>query len=311
MKRSLFPPCISATAAIAIAIAIVMAARPALAQTPEAHAQAAARFNQGVDLFRQHAYAQAADAFEQAYALAPHPFALWNAADAREKAGQEARAANLCARFLREAAPDDANRGEASRRLVSLTPRLSRVILEAPGADEVRLDGVPQGRLELFVDPGDHLVTARFGRVVADRRINVVPGSRTNVVIERPAQSETSTAEGPGEAPANATDTRRPLSRTWFFVGAGATVTLGSVLLWSGVDTHAAATNFHTHPTKAGLDEGLGKEHRTNALVVATVVAGLATAGLSAFAIEWRPERDKSSVMTLTLSPVGAATLTF
>jgi tetratricopeptide (TPR) repeat protein len=66
-------------------------------------ARAAKIFRSAEGAFRQHEYARAAEQFEEANSIAPHPAALFNAARAWEKAGELRRAANLCGRYLRDA----------------------------------------------------------------------------------------------------------------------------------------------------------------------------------------------------------------
>ena len=78
-------------------------------------AKAATKFKEGERAFKRHEYATAAAAFEEAYAIAPHPAALFNAATAHQKAGKLTRAANLCARYLRDAPEDDSRREKARR----------------------------------------------------------------------------------------------------------------------------------------------------------------------------------------------------
>ncbi|RYE91833.1 MAG: hypothetical protein EOO75_08045 [Myxococcales bacterium] len=60
----------------------------------EAKRKAGARFKEGEALFQKHAYDEAARAFEEAQAIAPHPSVLLNAINAHMLAGHQARAAS-------------------------------------------------------------------------------------------------------------------------------------------------------------------------------------------------------------------------
>ena len=84
----------------------------------------------------------AADAFEEANTLAPHPAPLWNAARARQKAGENARAANLYARYLRDAPADAPNRADATTALASVAPKLGRLEVGDASAQDLQIDGV-------------------------------------------------------------------------------------------------------------------------------------------------------------------------
>jgi tetratricopeptide (TPR) repeat protein len=285
-------------------------ADPASAITAEDRARAAAKFHEGEAAFKRHAYSEAADDFEAAYAIAPHPFALWNAADSREKAGDLARAANLCARYLRESPANDANRSEAAARLASLTPRLSRVTITAPGGDGATIDGAPAPSFELFVDPGDHLVAAKFPDGPAERRVSLVAGARASITLEperaRPRPAPFSAMGGERPDVIFAARSQKPLGRGWIVGGAAATAALGGLVLWSGLDTHSAYQAYAKEPTRAGFDDGVSKERRTNVLVVATGVAGAATLTLALFAVEWHPSADPSTTMRIDVVPSGA-----
>jgi hypothetical protein len=264
---------------------------------PDAQAKkaAAARFREAEKAFKKHDYATAAQAFEEAYETAPHPAALFNAATAHQKAGNLTRAANLCARYLRDAPENDARREKANALISELTPKLGRVEIAASGAKDVQLDGKPP-ELELtYVDPGDHFVTGKFGDKGVTRELSVVAGSLARVVLE-PPRAETSSLEeeGANEDPFASDATKdvpaektKPLSPTWFYVGVGATVVLGAATVWSGLDTNKARDDFDSEPTQAGLDDGRKKQTRTNVLLAGTAVAGVATATIGIFFTNW------------------------
>ncbi|RYE89234.1 MAG: hypothetical protein EOO75_12170 [Myxococcales bacterium] len=67
------------------------------------------------------------------------------------------------------------------------------------------------------------------------------------------------------------------------------TVLLGGITLWSGLDTLKAKKDFDDKPspTQADKDDGVAKQTRTNILIGATAVAGVATIGIALFATNW------------------------
>src|SRR5687768_7067592 len=109
----------------AIAILTLLFATHAHAD-PDVDARAASAFEQGTEAFRAGDFVRAAEAFESAYAIRAHHDALWNAARARERSGANVRAANLYARYLREAPPSAPDRDTAIAALNALAQTLGR-----------------------------------------------------------------------------------------------------------------------------------------------------------------------------------------
>jgi len=85
------------------------------------------------------------------------------------------------------------------------------------------------------------------------------------------------------------------LPPTAFWVGVGLTATLAGVTLWSGVDTQnnpgpdrvREACNAGSPDCQSLYDQGLGKQHRTNALLGVTAGLGVATAVVGIFFTNW------------------------
>ncbi len=291
-------------------LACFLVAMPAYADEdrpePDASAkkEAAQKFRAAEKAFKRHDYEAAAQGFEAAYEIAPHPAALFNAATAHQKAGRLSRAANLCARYLRDAPDTDPRRDKANALIGELTPKLGRVKIQASGASEVALDGTRPDLEITYVDPGDHVVTGSFGDKGAKREISVVAGSLVRVVLEppRPDKGSGLVEEGSdGDPDLDARDARRddaaeknkPLSPTWFYVGTGATILLGGITVWSGLDTNKARDAFDQNPTPDGLDSGRSKQTRTNVLLGATAVAAVATGTIGVFFTNWKSEKKK------------------
>jgi hypothetical protein len=307
----------SATGALpALIVWMAMAlSAPARAQSAEPSADDKARaaklFRDGEAAFRQHRYDKAGEAFEEANAIAPHPAALFNAARAWEKAGMLVRAANLCARYLADAPEDDARRTKANALIAELIPKLGRIQVVDKGAKNVEIDGAPRELDVTYVDPGDHTVTGVFGDRVVRRKISIVAGSLERVVLDRPKPTKTPVAPEPepepeADADRDAPRDDKPLSPTWVWVGAGTTAVLGGLTIWSGLDTQSAREDYDANPTPEGLDEGRGKQRRTNVLLGATAVVGAGTAAIALLLTEWSPsDETPGAEVSLRLGPAA------
>ena len=311
---------------IALSTGALAATASAVAQSASvsssARARAAARFKQGEQAFKRLDYAAAADAFLDAYQLAPHPSALFNAARSLEKAGDSARAANLCARYLADAPADDKRRGDARALLSGLLPKLGRISARGGpegrrpagtrGSVDLRLDGVAVEIDPTFVDPGDHVVSAEFDGERVERKVTVGAGSLVQVVLEPKQAPDAAPRDEPSApAPARAVDdakSRKPLAPGWVYAGAGLTVALGGVTLWSGLDTKSARSAYDENPTPDGLDQGRDKQARTNLLLGLTAVTGLATAVVGLWLTDFsgkRPPPDAQAALLIGPAQLG------
>jgi len=268
--------------------------------TKEQAATAGKKFREGELLFTRHDYPRAAKLFEEAYAVAPHPDALLNAVDAREKAGDLLIAARLCERLRKDYPNDKAANEEVAERIARLTPKLGRLeIVVRPGVTDVKVDSdAVEGAVIWWVDPGDHAVSATSGGGPVSRNVNVVAGAKQNVVLEPVA----TTATPPPPVKPAAHD-EKPLHPAVFFVGLGLTLGAGGVLAWSSFDTVDAYNEFDQTPTQAGLDDGRSRQLRTNVLIGVTAGLGVATAAIGIFATEWSTLGASETALRFEVSP--------
>jgi hypothetical protein len=283
------------------------AAGPAPAQSPKAaaaKAEAAKEFKAGVAAFKKKQFIEAAEHFEKAYSIAPHPTALWNAADAREKAGELAPAANLYARYLDAAAEGDKDRYEAKQRLNNLSLVLGRLELSGPDASDIKIDHVlVEGLKIVFVDPGDHAVSAKAEGKFLSKNVSVAAGAK--VLVRLVPQTETpvsaATSLTPDEKPRP--PKRNGASPVIVYVGAGVTAVLAGVTIWSGLDTRSKRNEFDTSPSTQLYDDGVAAQKRTNILIGVTAGVGVATALVGVFAVKWKqPKEPQVSVVPGGLS---------
>lgn len=307
----------SALAIAIVAAALVFSPRAAAEPTPESRKAAARQFAEAERAYAAEDWTRAANAFEAAYKAAPHPDPLWNAARAWQRAGENARAANLYARYLREAPGNAHDRGNATKALAQLAQKLGRIeIHAAAGIDDLKIDAKPIEGESVFVVPGAHVVSGREGTRNVEQTVNVAAGSVISVALveaSQPAPAPTVLASPPPPAPTTAqpspvADTPPPknasrgISPVFVWVGVAVTVVAGGVTVWSGLDTAAARRDWDTAPTQQKLDAGRTKMTRTNVLLGATVGLGVLTAAAAIFVVDWRAADTK-----VTFGPTSAS----
>lgn len=146
----------------------LLVATPSLAQpTQEALRTARRRFQEGVAAVDAGNYEAARIAFQQAYALKPHPAVLRNLGQAELKTGRYLEAARHLAVFLRDTTyGSPAEREVAGRSLATAEAQVGRMVIEVdvPGAD-VTVDGETAGRSPVtdpfYAEPGERVVRIR------------------------------------------------------------------------------------------------------------------------------------------------------
>lgn len=250
----------------------LLAGTPALA---DEHDRAARSFEDGERAFAAGDYSRAAQSFEEAYAVLPHASALFNAAKARVRGGDLARAASLYAKLEREST-SARDREDARVQREALLPKLGRVeIVHADGPATV--DGVIVSESPAYVTPGEHVISGRGQRKV----VRVAGGDRIEVDLAREAPS-LSRPPATGVEP-----TRQGLSPVLVFVAGGAALLAGGITTWSALDTVAQKDRFDRTGLDADLDEGLAKQTRTNVLLGVTVGLAAVT-GLLVLLVDWQ-----------------------
>ncbi|MGB8329644.1 MAG: hypothetical protein WCE62_05910 [Polyangiales bacterium] len=264
----------------------------------EDRADAAKSYDQGTSAYLSERYELAAHWFERAYRLVPTSTALLQAVRAHDKAGNPIRAANLALQ-LRDDYPSD-ERAEETVEAVIGAVRPTNVMVAAECAKQctLELDGALIQHPTFFVTPDvEHSLTAAFGDGETSVYVQGAPGERKAVKLAAPA---------PPPPP--------PVPRWAFFSSLGATVALGAVTVWSGinanngVDAYESAARSANSPginnggsptpqeqAQALLDDGQAKERRTNILIGVTAGMAASTAIVGVFT-NWKGRsRDVAS----------------
>jgi hypothetical protein len=263
-------------------------------ETPEAaiSSTAAGEFAAGERAFAAGDYLHAAESFERAYELSPHPDAMWNVARSWERTGELARAANAYDLYLRTAPPGARDREQAIAALRAAAARVGRLEIQAPDLSDVRVDDRPARGRNVYVNPGVHTVSGRRQDNESQRvslTVSVSGGQITSVVLDPTINAATAMPTMRTAAPDSAatpvlTAVATPARdrsgalglATWISAGATALGTAATVI--SGLDTRRARDAFDRAPTQHGLDEGRAKQLRTNILLASSAVLLVATA---------------------------------
>ena len=271
-----------------------------------ARSRASEVFEAARRLFEAGDFSAAAQSFEEAYALAPHHSASWNAARSWHKAGDLPHAAMLYQRYLREAPWDAPDRDEAGRSLTEIRPSLGRIQIVPPGTKGVTVDGRPLEYDEIWVVPGAHLVeSAPAGRPTVTK-VDVVAGAIVSVAIAPSADGPGPSTPSPPPTPAHAARRGAEPAHggdgwpTWTILPfAGATLAAAGCMVASGIDTESLHDEFEESDKTSGYayDNGKFAMNRTNVLVAVTSGLGAITLGVALFAIDWNGDAEGGRVV--------------
>lgn len=282
---------------------------------PERRARASERFKAGQTAFSEQRYPIAAEAFEQAFALAPHHAALWNAARARESAGQKRLAANHYQRFLDTAPADARGRPEARKSMEALIPQLGRLDITAVGATRVTVNGDPVHGATYYADVGEQHVIAQFPHGQRDARVTSTAGVRTPVTLSAPAAPAIPAAapgsRSAGPAPAGPTTRDQPRedddggwSPLVVVVGGIVTLAFAGTGIWSAVDGQDANDAFAADPSEENKQDRNRVNFRTITVFGLATGAAIFTTITAVWLVDWGSDDDTTSVV---LTPGGLA----
>jgi hypothetical protein len=214
--------------------------------------------------------------------LAPAAAALVEAVRAHERAGNAIRAASLGLR-LEALYPNERTAQRTAQRVLRQASSFVRVDVECAECT-IQVDGTVMDYPSFFIEPGhEHTVEAAFEHGSRTQTVQGSVGERRTLHFDAPppppqppppppVQVQPTPAGGIGVIP------------IWATIGAAAaTVILGGVLIWSGVDTLDGVPAYEMNPTVAALADGQARENRTNWLIGVTSALALVTVVLAIF----------------------------
>jgi tetratricopeptide (TPR) repeat protein len=275
----------------------------------EQRAKAAEAYDQGTSAYLTGRYELAAHWFERAYRLVPTSTALLQAVRAHYKAGNSIRAANLALQLRDEYPNDEPSREVAESIIASMKSTSVLVKSNCEKQCTLELDGALIQHPTFFVTPDvEHSLKAAFDNGETSTYVQGAAGDVKNVAIAPPA---------PPPPP--------PVPRWAFFSSLGATVALGAVTVWSGIDANNGVSAYESAARTANspgingggsptpeqqaqslLDEGQRKERRTNILIGVTAGMAATTAVLGVFT-NWKGKPRETAAKRLEPSiGVGA-----
>lgn len=299
--------CFAATSVLLVTLtAGVVHAQPAEEPTPAQIRDAAEAFDRGREAYKAEKYLLAAEQFERADAAAPSATALELAIRSRTTAGDADRAATLSALAL-ERHPDDEKLTELARKtidaakaeLFELSVRCGEPCELTDGNKIVH--GRPALERRVFLAPGEHELRAGFGEGRTESKsVSATAAGTGELSFEAPPrEADVSEPEPAVTAPAPSPELDRGLKKGGlppivFWVGASVTTAVGGATIWSGIDT---VNNPGAERVKAECapgdeecplyQEGRKKQLRTNILIGATGLLGVATALVGVLATDW------------------------
>jgi hypothetical protein len=290
------------TLAAISALAVASIARVADAAEPSVDDVKAAEadFDAGRESYKAADYVEAAEHFESADGHAPNEKVLELAISARDKAGNQDRAATLAQLGL-ETYPNSERLKKIAAPLVDKAhAELLQVTVECDEActllDGTRIvHGPPAQRRIVFLTPGEHTIRAGWSSErTLSQNVTGNAGEAASLTFTAPPVPKNDVSASLSTTPGADTGVHsslRVLPPLYFYIGVGATAVLGGVTIWSGIDTinnpgkdkvrNACLNNL---PTCDSLfNQGTNAELRTNILIAATSVVGVATAVVGIF----------------------------
>jgi hypothetical protein len=280
-----------------------------LAGHARADISAAARaFSDGQAAQLEGNYERAAQSFELAYNIAPSKEALRSAIRARQLNNQLPRAATLAQVLAAKYGDDPTSTKLAAEVIAEARTKLARVSISctpqctlAVGGRAISLTAATTHIV--FTTPGRQAFEATFsGDRNVTRELTGKAGDDINLVIEPPPPDlpEVKPTAAPAATQAPPADVK-PLPPAVALAGVATTLVLGTLTIWSGLDTNKAHDAYVDAPSKAGWNEGRSKQLRTNLLLGGTALAGTGTAAVALLWTRWGTPRANE----LAVAPTG------
>lgn len=268
----------------------LLSSRPLQAQNAEAPQEASRHFERGYQLAQEGNLEAAIVEFEQAYALKPHPLALYNLGQAYAASGRAVQAVATLRRYLTEAEPSDGHRAQANAMIEHQRQRVGELVLQvSPAGAEISVDGVAIGtaplRNPIELTAGTHgVLVSLSGHEAQVERVLVIGKQRVTAAITL-SPTPVRVLRLPPPAPANASQNTllalRSERRQRIRIQRSAAIATAGLGIWSlalativyarnqrqyqdwnrRAQRFAARLNSEEAPTRGELDQLLAQEN--------------------------------------------------
>ena len=291
--------------AISLVLLSLLAQAGAQTTDPESKAKAQVLLKDGAQSYRQGAFADALEKFDQAYAIFPSPKLLINIGQANRELGRPVEAVDAFEKFLSlssDASPDLI--AEAKRSVNELAPKVGKLLIDCTlSGAEITVDGKKVGQTPLVdlvrVSPGSHQVTATHpSSIPVVQTVDVAAGTVQTLSIRPRSIADAAVVTQVPSSPSSPTldlqaarppsqagdDTGWWLGRKWTWVAAGSTVVFVGIAAIAGSSMQSKFDDLKkTCGTAAGANWTGCSSSDTSSLDIRKNIANVAW-GLSAAA---------------------------
>jgi hypothetical protein len=243
--------------------------------------RAAELYDRAVALYESAKYAQAARAFYEADQIAPSSDALSSAIAAARLAHDNLLVARAAQRAVAREDRDPKLASDARAALSEAEAHLARVDLAcspAPCSLSIESNEVAAGRHYLL--PGTRVLSASFGNEQVEQHASLAAGSLYTITLTpppRPALTPAPTAASVS-TPTRDAASSKPLPTWTFYAGAGLSLALAGVTVWSGVDALNDVDHYDGTRLVDDRDTAQSSVRRTDLLLAGTLLmSGLTT----------------------------------
>jgi tetratricopeptide (TPR) repeat protein len=258
-------------ALVALSLGALIA--PCAAGQEAGAASPAKHFQRGVALYGEADYRAALVEFKRAYALAPNVAVLYNVGETEYQLQDYASALTTFEKYLSEASPTEAHRGDVESTLDVLRARVGHLaVATAPPGADVTVDDQAVGKTpfekSILVSIGRRKVTASMpGRPPVVRYVDIAADDTVPVVLQLPSATSDATPSSAAPQPLPALPHDQPPSNTaatlrtvgWATTGAtgAGAIAFGLLAMKESNDLKAARASYPTSGATLTHDAGL------------------------------------------------------
>lgn len=292
---------------------------------------AAQAFKMGQSLFSNGKYLKAAEAFEWAYRLAPHPDVLANIGYCYDEAGDYPRAAEFYRKYLDNPNPDDrATQTKIKKYLRKLLAKVADLRVDCvPLSCKVTVDDVYRGSgpIALALEPGSHTVEVEFtdGRPARQWNLVIPRGKQRVIDVDLSESQPSSPTSSPSTDPLQPRlvprdpEPNQALLRPPFWIATAVTIAGGVAAGVLGALAYRTWQDFGDSGKTALHLKDRGEKLRLATNIAIGFTAAAATTAIIFAIVDVKRDRKKAgkdrktakkrSELTATVSPFGSVGL--